>query len=97
VTHDSDASPSGDAPKPNGSDAQVRRDAQASDAPLTRDERLTLAVMEVLEGAVPSARAAALKHDVDPRAVQRRVTAARPQSQPDGQGPLARAGSTDTQ
>ncbi|WP_328382892.1 hypothetical protein OHQ88_10465 [Micromonospora zamorensis] len=97
VTHTGDASPAGDAPTGNDSDASGGRDAPAGDAPLTRDERLTLAVMEVLEGTVPSARAAALKHDVDPRAVQRRVNAARPQGQTEGQGPLARAGVTDTQ
>ncbi|MFF0469316.1 hypothetical protein ACFYPX_18030 [Micromonospora zamorensis] len=97
VTHTGDASPAGDAPNGNDSDAPAQRDARPSDAPLTRDERLTLAVMEVLEGTVPSARAAALKHDVDPRAVQRRVNAARPQGQTEEQGPLARAGVTDTQ
>ncbi|MFI6270750.1 hypothetical protein [Micromonospora zamorensis] len=101
VTQDGDASGAGDAP--SEADAPVTQeltpdaDAPAGDAPLTRDERLTLAVMEVLEGTVPSARAAALKHAVDTQAVQRRVRTQRAQSQTEGQGPLARAGVTDTQ
>ncbi|MFG1898708.1 hypothetical protein ACGFIP_32340 [Micromonospora zamorensis] len=83
VTHSDDASPrpgdaSGDAPA-----------GGKGDAPLTREQRLTLAVMEVVEGK-GSARAAALSHDVDPQAVQRRVRAARAEAGTQQPRPLAR-------
>lgn len=89
VTHRGDARVRhGDAPA--GGDAS--RDASTGDAQAGREERLTLAVWEVLEGTQPSARAAALKHDVDVQAVQRRVRAERQQRGVEEQSPLARAG-----
>lgn len=87
VTHDADASAVGDAPGEVNVTHEVTQtkvthpgDGDEDGASLTREERMTLAVMEVLNDASVSARAAALKHDVDPRAVQRRVSAARQQT-----------------
>lgn len=91
VTHQ--VTQNGDAPARDAS----TRDASTRDAsrgvPLTREERLTLAVIEVQEGTAKSARAAALKYDVDVQAVQRRVRAERQSAE---QGPLARAGADPT-
>lgn len=85
VTHQGDAPSEGDASVTHGvthgGDASAPRDASGDDAPLTRDERLTLAVMEVLEGTTPSARAAALKHGVDPTTLRRRLAQVRPEVQ----------------
>ncbi|MEU7843967.1 hypothetical protein AB0B39_23740 [Micromonospora sp. NPDC049114] len=73
----------GDAPQRAGDASTATGDASggggmpAGDASLTRDERLTLAVMEALNDPGVSARQAALKHGVDQQAVQRRVRAAR--------------------
>lgn len=83
-------------PVTHGGDAPTAGDAPASDASASREERLTLAVWEVLHGASTSARAAALKHGVDVQAVQRRVRAERRQRSDGEQSPLARAGVNGT-
>ncbi|MGC4891098.1 hypothetical protein [Micromonospora sp. DT227] len=94
VTHGGDApASSGDA----SGDAPGGGDAPAGDASLTREERLTLAVMEAVNGEGVSARSAAFKYGLtsggDIQAVQRRVRAAKRTEQ---DPPLARAGLNGT-
>ncbi len=100
VTHDADAPvPAGDAQPESDApavSATAEGDAPGNDAPASREERLTLAVWEVLHGTAKSARAAALAHDVDIQAVQRRVRAEKAKQESTEQSPLARAGVNGT-